>query len=167
MSSQVLRSDTKINAITVKHPNSFNSAQTSPMKSWEMIKSSSTQCSFGRSTCHSRVNNGRKERNGWHYWIAMLWKRHWLVHQRAEMTARAIIIKVRVFDRQTQEVQNAFVLCATTDMLSHAIPIIFVHLEAFEQQQRFLVSPLTATCHCSTVLLALHTQSTTFLWLFP
>ncbi|KDR20396.1 hypothetical protein L798_04930 [Zootermopsis nevadensis] len=53
-----------------------------------------------------------------------------------------MILKVWIFNRQPQEVQNALILCPATDMLTNFIPVILVQLQTFQEQQRLLFCPL-------------------------
>ena len=56
----------------------------------------------------------------------------------------ASFLEIRVFDRHLQEVHNAFILRATADVFGDFVPVVFVHLKRFSQQQRLLIGPFTS-----------------------
>ena len=57
-------------------------------------------------------------------------------------TTELDILEEGIFDGQTQKVENALVLSPGADVLANFVPIVFVELQSFEQQQRFLLRPL-------------------------
>lgn len=101
-----------------------------------------TKGSFGGSAGDTWVDNRCKERNRRHDGIAVLREWYRLVDEWTEVSA--IVLKVRVLDRQPQEVEDAFILSAASNVLRDAIPVILVHLESLEEQQGLLVGPLSS-----------------------
>ena len=53
-----------------------------------------------------------------------------------------VVLQEAVLDGQAQEVEDALILRSTADVLTDLVPVILVHLQPLQQQQRLLVCPL-------------------------
>jgi len=112
--------------------------------------------SFGSGSGDARIDDRRQEGHRRHDRIARLTERNRLECQRTQRsshysssdscpsagTTELDILEEGIFDGQTQKVENALVLSPGADVLANFVPIVFVELQSFEQQQRFLLRPL-------------------------
>ncbi len=77
---------------------------------------------------HSGVNHRGEEGHCAHDGVSCLTERYGLVGQRSK--GRGVVLQVRVFNGQPQEVKDALVLCAAAHVFWNLVPVILVHLQA-------------------------------------
>lgn len=66
--------------------------------------------------------------------------------------AEVTLLQEWVLNGQAEEVKDTLVLGSTANMFTDFVPVVFVHLQSFQQKQGLLVGPFPRTGGCSLVL---------------